>query len=468
MTYRHRRTISAALATTLAGGALAGALLSAPAANADAWRDKEYWLKESGVTNAWQVSKGAGVKVAIIDSGVDGSHPDLKGVVVGGTDVSGAGAPNGQKSIGAKTEHGTLVATMLAGRGHPAPTPPPSASPSASASPAPPPPPPTTPPAGGPDGITGVAPEAEILAISTWLGSPNPGGKTDQEQIPEAVRWAVDNGAKVINISLGSTSPDWPQSWDAAFLYAEQKDVVIVAAAGNRVGGNVQVGAPATIPGVLTVAGLDGEGRASVDSSSQGISIGVAAPAEKLVGGIPGGSYAEWAGTSGAAPIVSGVAALIRSKWPDMSATQVINRIVSTAKDAGAPGKDPIYGYGILNAEAALKNDVPVTSTNPLGSIGDWIRVHRRGVFSEPEQAPVASPTSAAPTLADPTVPVAKTPATVDDALPAAVVLGFGALFVALVTGAAIQLRRVSKNPPAVPEEAETGALSKVDPPARK
>ena len=470
MTLRHRRTLSAALATTLAGGALAGALLSAPAANADAWRDKEYWLKESGVTNAWQVSKGAGVKVAIIDSGIDGSHPDLKGVVVGGTDVSGAGAPNGQKSIGAKTEHGTLVATMLAGRGHTTPTPPPSASASASASaaPKPPPAPPTTPPAGGPDGITGVAPEAEILAISTWLGSPNPGGKTDQEQIPEAVRWAVDNGAKVINISLGSTSPDWPQSWDAAFLYAEQKDVVIVAAAGNRVGGNIQVGAPATIPGVLTVAGLDGEGRASVDSSSQGISIGVAAPAEKLVGGIPGGSYAEWAGTSGAAPIVSGVAALIRSKWPEMSATQVINRIVSTAKDAGAPGKDPLYGYGILNAEAALKNDVPTTSTNPLGSIADWIRVHRRGVFSEPSQAPVASPTSAAPTLADPTVPVAKTPATVDEALPAAVVLGFGALFVALVTGAAIQLRRVLKNPPAVPEEAETGALMKVDPPSRK
>ncbi len=358
----------------------------------------------------------------------------------------GPGAPNGQKSIGAKTEHGTLVATMLAGRGHTTPTPSPSPSASGSAAPKPaaPPPPPTTPrPPGGPDGITGVAPEAEILAISTWLGSPNPGGKTDQEQIPEAVRWAVDNGAKVINISLGSTSPDWPQSWDAAFLYAEQKDVVIVAAAGNRVGGNVQVGAPpATIPGVLTVAGLDGEGRASVDSSSQGISIGVAAPAEKLVGGIPGGSYAEWAGTSGAAPIVSGVAALIRSKWPEMSATQVINRIVSTAKDAGAPGKDPLYGYGILNAEAALKNDVPTTSTNPLGSIADWIRVHRRGVFSEPSQAPVASPTSAAPTLADPTVPVAKTPATVDEALPAAVVLGFGALFIALVAGAAVQLRR--------------------------
>ena len=130
---------------------------------------------------------------------------------------------------------------------------------------------------------------------------------------------------------------------------------------------------------MLTVAGLDRKGVASVDSSSQGISIGVAAPAENLVGGMPGGGYAEWAGTSGATPIVAGVAALIRSKWPDMSASQVINRIVSTAKDAGLPGKDPLYGFGVLNAEAALKADVPETKVNPLGTISDWIRVHRRG-----------------------------------------------------------------------------------------
>ncbi|WP_260979833.1 S8 family serine peptidase, partial [Staphylococcus epidermidis] len=76
--------------------------------------------------------------------------------------------------------------------------------------------------------MVGVAPEAELLSVSTWLGSENPGGKSDQDQIPEAARWAVDNGARVINISLGSTSPEWPQSWDAAFLYAEQNDVVIV------------------------------------------------------------------------------------------------------------------------------------------------------------------------------------------------------------------------------------------------
>ncbi|NUS35010.1 MAG: S8 family serine peptidase, partial [Pseudarthrobacter sp.] len=301
------------LALLLAACCLCAGLFTAPEARADDWRDKEYWLSDSGITKAWEVSKGANVKVAVIDSGVDAQHPDLKGAVTGGYDASGSGQPDGQKSVGSKPEHGTLVATMLAGRGHQ----PANATPSASPSPGP-----------LPDGIVGVAPEAQILSVSTWLGSPNPAGKSDQDQIPEAVRWAVDNGAKVINISLGSTTPQWPQSWDAAFLYAEQKDVVIVAAAGNRVGGNSQVGAPATIPGVLTVAGLDRKNVASVDASSQGISIGVAAPAENLVGGLPGGSYAEWAGTSGSTPIVAGVAALIRSKWPGMSSEQVFNRIV--------------------------------------------------------------------------------------------------------------------------------------------
>lgn len=453
-TDRRRRAASALMALALAGGTLTSALTGAPAAHADDWRDKEYWLTESGITKAWEVSKGANVKVAVIDSGVDGKHPDLAGVLAGGVDVSGAGSADGQKSIGAKPEHGTLVATMLAGRGH---------QPEGSTAK----PSPGAGPTVGPDGIVGVAPEAQLLSVSTWLGSPNPGGKSDQDQIPQAVRWAVDNGARVINISLGSTSPEWPQSWDAAFLYAEQNDVVIVAAAGNRGGGNVQVGAPATIPGVLTVAGLDRKGTASVDSSSQGISIGVAAPAENLIGGMPGGGYAEWAGTSGATPIVAGVAALIRSKWPEMTASQVINRIVSTAKDAGAPGKDPLYGFGILNAEAALKADVPETRVNPLGSISDWIRVHRRGNLATTPATTSAVPSSAAPTLPEATVPVAEPPSGLDSAVPAMVVLGFGGLFLCIVGAAVFQLRRAARTGAAGgaagPGNPETGVQDAVE-----
>ncbi|PYG99730.1 peptidase S8 [Arthrobacter stackebrandtii] len=408
--------------------ALAAAFVVAGAggASADDIRDRQYWLSQSGIEAAWKVSKGEGVKVAVIDSGVDKSHPDLKGAMGPGTDISGAGDADGSKGIGAEPEHGTLVATMLGGRGHKtaSPTAKPSAKPkaksSASAKAT------EEPEAGGPDGVIGVAPEAELLSVSVWLGSDNPSGKNIDDQIPAAVKWAVDQGAKVINMSLGSTSTAWPQSWDDAFAYAEQRDVVIVAAAGNRKSGSEQVGAPATIPGVLAVGGLDRDGSASVDSSSQGISLGVSAPAEDLIGGLPGGGYAQWSGTSGAAPIVSGVAALIRSKYPDMSAAQVINRIISTAKPAGDGVPNAIYGYGILDAEAALTADVPVVEANPLGSISDWIRVHRRGQEAPPAEGGetgnvVPQPE---PTLVDQAAPSPIPAAQGSGALPATLVIG--------------------------------------------
>jgi hypothetical protein len=146
-----------------------------------------------------------------------------------------------------------------------------------------------------------------------------------------------------------------------------------------------------------------------------------------------------------------------------MSAEQVINRIVSTAKDAGPPGKDPLYGYGILNAEAALKADVPEVSANPLGTIAEWIRVHRRGNAAPATPLPTAtSAPSAAPTLPEATVPAAKAPSQRDSAIGAAVVIGFGALFVAIIAAAAIQIRRAARNPSLAREEADTGVVDRV------
>ncbi|MFB9166457.1 S8 family peptidase [Arthrobacter psychrochitiniphilus] len=424
------RAVAAALITLALAGSLA--VVGAPAASADDIRNREYWLQQSGIAKAWELSQGEGVKVAIIDSGIDADHIDLKGAVVGGIDMSGEGNKEGTKGIGAEPEHGTLVATMLGGRGHNASTASPSkAAPKAS----------STAKAkatvgAGPDGVIGVAPKAELLSISVWLGSENPSGRNIDDQIPAAVTWAVDQGAKIINMSLGSSSTAWPQSWDDAFAYAEANDVLIVAAAGNRKSGSEQVGAPATIPGVLAVGGLDRDGTASIDSSSQGISIGVSAPAEDLAGGLPSGGYASWNGTSGAAPIVSGVAALIRSKYPSMSAAQVINRIISTAKPKGAGVPNAIYGYGILDAEAALSADVPEVTDNPMGSISEWIRVHRRGAVVAPTNeggTPVTSRPQPKPTLSDAHVPVAITPELLGSPLPQALVLGSAGLLVLIL-----------------------------------
>lgn len=422
---RWQRRVAAFLVIAVTG---AMALIAAPAAQADDMRNREYWLSQSGIEKAWDLSQGEGVKIAVIDSGIDKNHPDLKGVVVGGADFSGSGSKDGSKGIGAEPEHGTLVATMLAGRGHGNATATPKATAGAKAGDT---------PGAGPDGVLGVAPKAQLLSASVWLGSENPSGKNVDDQIPAAVRWAVDQGAKVINMSLGSSSTAWPQSWDDAFAYAEAKDVVIVAAAGNRKSGSEQVGAPATIPGVLAVGGLDKDGTASVDSSSQGISIGVSAPAEDLVGGLPGKGYAQWNGTSGATPIVAGVAALIRAKHPDMSAAQVINRIISTAKPKGEGHPNAIYGYGILDAEAALTADVPEVTSNPLGSISDWIHVHRRGAVALPSDGGVTATVvpQPRPTLSDAPAPIASSEGSEFAYLPPVLVLGSLAALL-LVAGA--------------------------------
>ena len=182
-------------------------------------------------------------------------------------------------------------------------------------------------------GVIGVAPEAKLLSVSVGFGV---GTVSSDDQIADAVRWSVDNGADVINMSLTRNTLEWPQSWDDAFLYAMEHDVVIVAAAGNRGSGTTEVGAPATMPGVLTVAGVDRSGAASFDASSQGITISVAAPSEELVGAAPGGGYYSWAGTSGATPIVAGLVALVRSAYPDLDANNVINRIIRTATPVGS------------------------------------------------------------------------------------------------------------------------------------
>ena len=322
-------------------------VVSGPAAYADEVRDRQYWLQEYGISQAWSITRGAGVTIAIIDTGVDATHPDLQGAIAGGTDVSGIGSPDGLTPVGLSSEHGTMVASLAAGRGH-----------------------------GRDEGVIGSAPEANILSVSmSFQGAAIPA----DEQIAEAVRWAVDRGADVISLSLTRNTREWPVSWDKAFGYAERNDVVVVAAAGNRSAGTEVVGAPATMPGVLTVGGVDRAGFASATASSQGITIGVMAPSEDLVGAYPGDRYAEWAGTSGATPIVAGIVALVRAAHPSLDAANVINRVLTTATPVTSTRPDPLYGYGLVDAYQAVVADVPAVSANPLGSIDEWVTIYRRG-----------------------------------------------------------------------------------------
>ena len=307
--------------------------------------------------------------VAVIDTGVDGTHPDLVDNVLEGYDASGEGSPNGWQGLGVEPMHGTEVASLIAGHGHNV-----SGIPKIAGQP------------GKPAGVIGVAPDAKILPIS--LNMVSNAEKSIDEQIPAAVRYAVDHGAQVINLSIGSNKTTWPKSWDDAFAYAEEKGVVVVASAGNRGSGITQVGAPATIPGVLTVGGVDRQREASKGSSTQGISIGVTAPSNDMIAAAPGNKYMIWSGSSASAPLVSGLAALIKSKYPNLSAAQIIQRITESADDTGAAGRDPVYGFGIINPLMALDPSTPQDATeNPLGSLKAWIAVHRRQKVPAPTPA---------------------------------------------------------------------------------
>lgn len=344
------------LATALT---LVSVLISAQPANADAIRDREYWLSDYGFQQAWKITKGAGVKVAIIDTGIDVTHPDLQDAVAVGFDVSTTGAEVQQDPVRDFDFHGTMVASLLAGRGH-----------------------------DKNSGVIGVAPEAQIISVAMRFDVQNP--STD-EQIANGIRYAVDAGAQVINLSLTRNSRDWPALWDEAFQYAFDNDVVVVAAAGNRAGGTEQVGAPATIPGVLVVSGVDKNAQSSNQASTDGLTIGVAAPATDLVSAYPGADYKIWSGTSGAAPIVSGLVALVRAQFPELDANNVINRVIATATKMTDEPYSTEFGYGLIDPQKALTAEVPTVQENPLGSLAEWVKLYRKST-DVPQAGEIASP----------------------------------------------------------------------------
>ncbi|WP_036283298.1 S8 family serine peptidase [Microbacterium luticocti] len=362
-----RRMLAAAVAGILTVLACtAAAEVPEPDSSGDPIRSQEYWLADNGIQKAWQTTKGAGVRIAVIDTGI-GHAPELDPAVVGGTDVSGAGSADGRTPVGpVDANHGSWVGSLAAARG-----------------------------TGDDTGMIGVAPEADLLSISVGFGASSQVPFT--EQVAKAMRWAVDNGADVINLSFTTNTLDWDTSWDDAFLYAFEHDVVVVVAAGNRGSGTARVGAPATIPGVLTVAGVDQSGHASVEASTQGITIGVSAPSEDLLGVSADGTVVRWDGTSGAAPIVSGIAALVRAAHPELNAANVIERITKTARRP--PGvsdvPSPLYGYGIVDAAAAVSASVPRVAGGPADELKDWIRLYRRAQVAPaplPSEKPVEVP----------------------------------------------------------------------------
>ncbi|RKN42803.1 type VII secretion-associated serine protease mycosin [Micromonospora endolithica] len=313
-------------------GGTAGAMT--PAEAKPGLRAQQWWLEKLRVPEAHKISKGRGVIVGVIDSGVEANHPDLRGRVL--TGASYMDGPVGKDLDTVKSGHGTAMAALIAGSGP------------------------------GRSGYLGMAPEAEI-----WSGAVLGGGVlANSDTIFGAVREAVDHGASVINLSLGG-SGGLGYSESNAVEYALEHDVVVVISAGNVVDGNgTATQGLATIPGAIIVSGLDRSLNFFEKGSRQGEHVVVAAPEQDILTATNTSEQRGLrrdGGTSSAAAITSGLVALVRSKYPDLDAPNVINRVIRTAKDRGATGRDPQYGFGAIDPVAALTADVPPVTANPLG-----------------------------------------------------------------------------------------------------
>ena len=150
-----------------------------------------------------------------------------------------------------------------------------------------------------------------------------------------------------------------------------------------------------------------------------------------------------WFGTSGATPIVAGIVALVRAAYPNLDAANVINRVLVTATPVTDKNPDPLYGYGIVNAQRALTAEVPLVSANPLGSIDDWVVLHRRQE-GEAVVVPLGPATIADGSTSRPERAVPLEPDTQLQAVPYLITLGFGVVFlVVLTTGAIVVIGRL-------------------------
>jgi type VII secretion-associated serine protease mycosin len=358
-----------------AAGFLLTAATAIPArpALADSIRDQQWFLTTLKVSQAHAISTGAGIIVGLVDTGVD-PHRDLKrNLLPGFSEVSGK-ADGRTDTAG----HGTNMAGLIVAHGR------------------------------GSAGVLGIAPAAKLLPIRAAKD-----GKITGAETAKGIDYSVAHKAQVISVSLAAAPAfELLQAVDNA----SSANVVIVAGVGN--GGSTLLGYPAAVPGVLAVGSTDRNGKHSSFSNTGG-NIQICAPGESIVTTAPGNQYDKVVGSSAATAIVSGAVALVRAKFPQLSAAEVIHRITATADDIGPPGRDDECGYGELNIVKALTADVP-----PLGG-------------ASTSASPSASDTAGLPTAA----------ATSDDAAPpttehksSSAPLIIGVVVVVLLVGALVGL----------------------------
>lgn len=326
--------------------------VAAPAAQADDMRSRQWYLGAMKADQMWKVATGKGITVAVLDTGVDSTLPELQGKVLPGRDFD-LGGP-GRVDDKDTDRHGTNMALAIAG-------------------------------SGADGGVKGIAPDATILPVRNGAFS-NFGWETAYK----GVRYAVDNGARVINISqAGPALPEVTADWQATVDYARKKGALIFAGSGND-GSNGPV-YPAAIPGVVAVGALDTQGKVA-KFSNYGSHLALAAPGVEIPGRCTNDKHKFCAGqgTSQATAIASGTAALIWSAHPDWTGNQVLRVMLETAGHNG-PVPSKYIGYGSVRPAQVLlegKGDPGDPNVDPLLAAQ---------ASAAPSQAPSKSPASQSP-----------------------------------------------------------------------
>lgn len=310
------RLIGCLLAVAIVVGAVWSPSAGAAAFPNDPGYARQWFLRRIGVQEAWKTTKGKGVNIAIVDTGIDYRHPDLRANILlkrqydsinndfDATDLQG---------------HGTSVAGVAAAV------------------------------ANNKQGVAGVAPEAKLMAVRAFSALEG----AAIEDVGESVMWAADNGANVINLSLGGSTPlmaTGNPGYDLSFPYAVAKGALVIAAAGNSA--DPFCGNPANTPAVLCVGATDSLDRLA-GFSNYGLRLDVVAPGQGIYTTASPFGYSSSQGTSVASPVVAGLGALLMS----MGANNVLAAVIirASAKDLGLPGYDLTYGWGRVDAKAAVE-----------------------------------------------------------------------------------------------------------------
>lgn len=284
--------------------------------DADPKRAEQWALNDLEAETVAPLGDGSGVTVAVIDTGVDGNHPDLAGVVLPGFDVigdtDGRFDPNG---------HGTHIAGIIGAIRN------------------------------NGIGIAGLAPGVKILPVRALDET----GYGDDAGIAEGVLWAADNGATIINLSLGS--PDKDPVLAASIENVTNRGVTVIAASGN----DGTKGNPTSYPGALnnvTAVAATSYNYQKALFSTSGSYVDISAPGVSIMSTWPNNGYAYSSGTSMATPYVTASAALVQAKF-GLKGTAVTDRLTSSATDIGEPGRDDVFGHGALDVVAAMTDGQP-------------------------------------------------------------------------------------------------------------